>query len=101
MRFGTNAEVLAWSLAFLLQPVSAVFYPVSVLPGWLQSVATVLPTAQVFESVRAYLATGEVRTGALTGAILGSLVYLGLATLVARRTYRRVRELGLLAKPGY
>ena len=101
MRFGTNAEVLAWSLAFLLQPVSAVFYPVSVLPGWLQAVANILPTAHVFEAMRAFLATGEVRVVALLGAIGGSLVYLGLAALVARGTYRKVRELGLLAKPGY
>jgi len=32
LRFGQEAEVLAWGLAFLFQPVSAVFYPVSVLP---------------------------------------------------------------------
>ncbi len=101
MRFGTNAEVLAWSLAFLLQPVSAVFYPVEVLPGWLQAVARALPTSHVFEAMRAHLATGEVRSGALTGALLGSLAYLALSGVVARRTYHRVRRLGLLAKPGY
>ena len=101
MRFGTNAEVLAWSLAFLLQPVSAVFYPVEVLPGWLQPAALLLPTAHVFESMRAFLATGDVRITVLLGAIAGSIVYLALAGVVARSTYRRVRELGLLAKPGY
>ncbi len=101
LRFGTNAEVLAWSLAFLLQPVSAVFYPVAVLPGWLQWVAKALPTSHVFEAMRAFLATGEVRGAALAGALAGSVAYLAAAWLVAQSAYRQVRQLGLLAKPGY
>lgn len=101
MRFGTNAEVLAWSVAFLLQPVSAVFYPVSVLPEWLQAIALALPTSHVFEAMRAFLASGVVNTAGLAIAVVLSLVYLGLAALVARWTYGRVRQLGLLAKPGY
>ena len=36
LRFGQAAEALAWSVPFLLQPLSAVFYPVDVLPQWLQ-----------------------------------------------------------------
>ena len=32
LRFGQKAEVMAWGLAFLFQPFSAVFYPVSVFP---------------------------------------------------------------------
>ena len=35
MDFG--AEELAWSLAFLLLPLCCVYYPVSVLPDWLQA----------------------------------------------------------------
>lgn len=101
MRFGSNAEVLAWSLAFLIQPVSAVFYPVSTLPGWLQTVAHGLPTANVFEAMRAYLASGVVLGGHLAWAMVQSVIYLGLAAMLAAFTYKRVRKLGLLAKPGY
>jgi ABC-2 type transport system permease protein len=101
MRFGTNAEVLAWSLAFLLQPVSAVFYPVAVLPAWLQTVAQILPTAHVFESLRAYLATGQVLSNRLALAIVLSAGYLAASSMVALVSYRRVRQLGLLAKPGF
>ena len=31
MRFGQQAEVLAWGLVFLFQPISCVFYPLSEL----------------------------------------------------------------------
>ena len=37
LRYGFGAEELAWSLAFLLLPLCCVYYPVSVLPDWLQA----------------------------------------------------------------
>ncbi|RYJ00930.1 MAG: ABC transporter permease, partial [Acetobacteraceae bacterium] len=49
LRHGAGAEALAWSILFGLTPISAVFYPVAVLPGWLQPVALALPAAHVFE----------------------------------------------------
>ncbi|MFQ5779325.1 MAG: ABC transporter permease, partial [Nitrospiria bacterium] len=44
LRYGQEAEVMAWGLAFLVQPISAVFYPVSVLPPWLQPLALMMPS---------------------------------------------------------
>ena len=53
--FGFAAEPLIMVAPFLLMPVSAVFYPVSVLPGWLQPVALSVPTGIIFEDMRAVL----------------------------------------------
>jgi len=55
MRFGQQAEVLAWGMVFLFQPISCVFYPLEVLPGWLQAIALVNPAAHVFEGMREIL----------------------------------------------
>ncbi len=55
MRFGQEAEILAWSMVFLFQPISCVFYPIEVLPGWLQAIAWMNPAAHVFEGMRAVL----------------------------------------------
>lgn len=55
LRFGLGAEELAWSLAFLLLPLSCVYYPVSVLPEWLQWIALALPPTHVFEGMRSIL----------------------------------------------
>jgi ABC-2 type transport system permease protein len=55
LRYGLGAEELAWSLAFLLLPLSCVYYPVSALPGWLQPVALALPPTHVFEGMRSIL----------------------------------------------
>jgi len=101
LRFGSNAEVLAWSLALLLQPVCAVFYPVSALPGWLQAVAKCVPASYVFESLRAFLADGNVLVGDLFIAAGLDIVYLTVGGLVLAAAYRSVRTRGLLSRPGY
>ena len=40
---GGGAESLVWSMLFGLSPLAAVYYPVSVLPWWLQKIALLLP----------------------------------------------------------
>ena len=95
------ADLRVWSLAFGLQPVSAVFYPVSVLPGWLQGVAFFVPASHVFESLRSFFAEGQILVGRLVWAGTLDVVYLAGAAAVAARMYRQGRVLGKLARPGY
>jgi ABC-2 type transport system permease protein len=101
LRFGSNAEVLAWSLALLLQPVCAVFYPVASLPGWLQVIAKCVPASYVFEALRAFLADGTVLVGDLVIAGLLDVVYLAVGAAVLTAAFRVVRTKGLLSRPGY
>ena len=58
LRFGLGAESLAWFLIFALAPFSCVYYPLSILPDWLEPVAAILPSAHVFEGMRALLVDG-------------------------------------------
>src|SRR5262249_48021539 len=53
LRNGMGAESLAWTLMFVLMPLTCVYYPVSVLPDWLQVFAWMLPPTYVFEGMRA------------------------------------------------
>jgi ABC-2 type transport system permease protein len=55
MRYGLAAENLAWGAIFVTAPISGIYYPISTLPGWLQSVAWWLPTSHVFEGMRGVL----------------------------------------------
>jgi ABC-2 type transport system permease protein len=55
MRNGLGAENMAWSIMFIFLPLTCVYYPVSVLPPWLQHVAWALPPTYVFEGMRALL----------------------------------------------
>src|SRR3984893_13217256 len=55
LRNGLGAESLAWTIMFLLLPLTCVYYPVTILPGWLQVVAWTLPPTYVFEGMRELL----------------------------------------------
>ena len=39
LRYGLGAESLAWVAIFAVAPVSGIYYPISVLPDWLQPIA--------------------------------------------------------------
>src|SRR3981189_1522839 len=61
LRNGMGAESLAWTLMFVLMPLTCIYYPVNVLPDWLQVVAWALPPTYVFEGMRALVMEPGVR----------------------------------------
>jgi ABC-2 type transport system permease protein len=100
MRFGQEAEVLAWSMVFLFQPISCVFYPMEVLPGWLQPVALANPAAHVFEGMRAVLTTGASPwTNLIWAATLNMLLLIAVIAWFYR-TFAYCKEQGLLVRVG-
>ena len=99
-RWGQSAEALAWGIPFLIQPLSAVFYPVSVLPRWLQPVALSIPSTHVFEGMRQVLNGGGLAWHYLLWAGALNIVYLILASLFFRFMFGQARKNGLLAKLG-
>jgi ABC-2 type transport system permease protein len=92
LRWGLGAEELAWAAIFLVAPVSGVYYPIAVLPAWLQAVAWALPSAHVFEGMRAVLLEGAFPWAHFRTAALLDLVYLaiGIATFHLAIRYARV-----------
>jgi len=100
LRVGLGAESVVWMVMFLIAPVSAIYYPVSVLPDWLQPVAWALPTAHVFEGMRAVLFDGVFRLDFLAGAMLLNLFYFALGVAIFMWSFRAARQRGLLHQTG-
>jgi ABC-2 type transport system permease protein len=100
MRFGLGAESLAWIAIFALAPLSGVFYPVSILPDWLQGVSWALPSAYVFEGMRAVIFDGNVRFDYLLRALALNVVYLTAAGAYFLHTFHIARRRGLLMGQG-
>ena len=98
MRWGQAAESLAWAVPFFIQPLAAVFYPVAVLPGWLQPIANALPCTPVFEGMRAVLAGQPTPWAQIQSAFLLNLVWGALAAWFFAANLRYVRKTGLLVK---
>jgi ABC-2 type transport system permease protein len=100
IRFGLAAEALVWALPFVIQPVSAVFYPADVFPPWLQIIARLVPSTHIFEGMRAALRTGTVDASTLLAALTLNLVYLALGAAFFGWMLRQTREKGYLSHLG-
>ena len=100
LRYGAGAEALAWSVLFGLTPFAAVFYPVAVLPAWLQPVALALPAAHVFEGMRAALMHGTVAWGHLAWAFALDVAWIAAMGLLFMRQLQSARVKGALLNIG-
>lgn len=100
LRFGQEAEVLAWAVAFLFMPFSAVFYPVDVLPPVIKTISFFIPASHVFEGMRTLISNGGFPSKELVIATILNVIYLTVALIVFKLTYRKALKDGVIPKIG-
>jgi ABC-2 type transport system permease protein len=100
LRNGMGAESLAWTIMFLFLPLTCVYYPVSVLPHWLQYVAWALPPTYVFEGMRALLIDHVFRADLMIEAFAFNVVLFAAASIAFLLLLRSAREQGSLLQMG-
>ena len=100
LRLGLGAESLCWLGVFLIAPVTGIYYPVEVLPDWLEPIAWTLPSTYVFEGMRAVLFDQVFRRDLLAGALALNIVYLLLCSGVFLRMFHVARCQGKLLQQG-
>ncbi len=85
---------------FGLAPFAAVFYPVAILPGWLQPVSLAIPATHVFEGMRAALTEGRIAWDHLAWAVALDGVWLALAAWIFLAQFHQARVRGALLNIG-
>jgi ABC-2 type transport system permease protein len=100
LRNGMGAESLAWTLMFVLLPLICVYYPVNVLPYWLQLIAWSLPPTYVFEGMRALLMEHLFRADLMIEAFLLNALYFGAAVIAFLALLESARRAGSLLQTG-
>ncbi|MEK6748262.1 MAG: ABC transporter permease [Pseudomonadota bacterium] len=100
MRYGMGAESLAWALVFIFAPITGVYYPVAILPAWLQPISWSLPPTYVFEGLRELITTHQFNTAHFFYAVLLNAVYLSLSIILFMIAFRIARKHGLLLQIG-
>jgi ABC-2 type transport system permease protein len=98
LRLGTRIQALAWGLVLVFQPLTAAYYPLSVMPPPLQAVARLFPPTYVFEAARAGLEDPAIRWADMAAAAAENAVYFAVAVLFFNYMYRRSRETGQFAR---
>ena len=94
LRLGIRAQALAWTVVFVFLPLSAVYYPLLVLPPALQTVAAFLPMTHVFEGIRALMLEGTSPRASIIRSLVLNACYLPLALWFFNQSFEWTRQRG-------
>jgi ABC-2 type transport system permease protein len=100
LRNGMGAESLAWSIMFIFLPLTCVYYPVAVLPFWLQPVAWALAPTYVFEGMRALLIDHVFRADLMLQSLGLNAIYFAAAVVAFLALLNSARRTGALMQMG-
>lgn len=98
LRFGHTVEVFIWAIAVMMQPLSCVFYPLSVLPVWAQRAALFFPSTYLFENMRRMIAGGGVNWQQLAISSVLNVVYFILSVWFFYGSFAHAKKIGSLSK---
>lgn len=97
MRYGTKIQTFAWMSMAIVSPFAGVFYPVSVLPSWAQTVAHWVPVSYVFEAMRSIIAGDPVLLSDLFWPFILCLIYFVISLVMISASYREILKRGLIS----
>jgi ABC-2 type transport system permease protein len=100
IRFGPSFENIAWASLFFLAPLGCIYYPIDILPYWLQIIAKLLPLVHIFEEMRNILIYDIVNYYQILKASLISFIYFFLGIFIFYWSYSGAKERGTLINMG-
>ena len=99
VRFGPSFENIAWASLFLA-PLGCIYYPVEILPNWLQIIAKWLPLVHIFEEMRNILIHDTINHYQILKAILISFAYFVMGVIIFYLSYNGAKNRGTLINMG-
>ena len=100
VRFGPSFENIAWASLFFLAPLGCIYYPLEILPYWLQIIAKLLPLVHIFEEMRNILIHDIVNYSQILRAILISFIYFVIGVIIFYLSYSGAKNRGTLINMG-
>ena len=100
IRFGPSFENIAWASLFFLAPLGCIYYPVEILPNWLQIIAKGLPLVYIFEEMRNILMNDMINYYQIFKAISISSLYFFLGVGIFYASYYGAKVRGTLINVG-
>ena len=100
IRFGPSFENIAWASLFFLAPLGCIYYPIEILPDWLQTISKALPLVHIFEEMRNILINNTINYFQIYKAISISSIYFLLGVIVFYLSFYGARIRGTLINIG-
>jgi ABC-2 type transport system permease protein len=96
--FGNRAEAFAWASVNMVLVLAGIYYPISVLPDSIATIARAIPLTYFLDAYRSHYGfASEFQTPIATGLVL-SVFYAALAHWAFLAAIQRARRTGLLLK---
>ena len=100
IRFGPSFENIAWASLFFLAPLGCIYYPIEILPNWLQIIAKSLPLVHIFEEMRNILINDLINYYEISKSIIISILYFIFGVIIIYAAYGGARKRGTLLNIG-
>ena len=100
VRFGPSFENIAWASLFFLAPLGCIYYPIEILPDWLQFSAKLLPLVYIFEEMRNILIYDIINYFEIIKAVIISVLYFLFGTIIFYLSYNGAKNRGTLINMG-
>ena len=100
IRFGPSFENIAWASLFFLAPLGCIYYPIEILPQWLQIIAKLLPLVHIFEEMRNILIYDIINYLQILKATFISLLYFVFGIVIFYTSYSGAKDRGTLINMG-
>ena len=100
IRFGPSFENIAWASLFFLAPLGCIYYPIEILPNWLQLIAKALPLVHIFEEMRNILINDSINYYSIIKSIIISSSYFLFGVAIFYTAYYGARKRGTLINIG-
>ena len=100
VRFGPSFENIAWASLFFLAPLGCIYYPIEILPNWLQIISKLLTLVHIFEEMRNILIYDIINYIQIIKAIFISLLYFIFGIIVFYWSYNGAKVRGTLINMG-
>ena len=100
VRFGPSFENIAWASLFFLAPLGCIYYPIEILPDWLQTISKLLPLVHIFEEMRNILIYDIINYSQIIKAILIAFIYFVFGIVIFYMSYSGAKNRGTLINIG-
>lgn len=93
--YGQKIETMVWAMGWLPAPFCSVYYPLEVLPTWMQLIGKCLPMTYAFQAVRVALNTGTTSYSDIGISFALNIVYLIAAIMFFNHQFKKSKQYGL------
>lgn len=95
MRLGKRSIDLVYYIGWIFSPFCAVYYPLDLLPNYLQIISRILPMTYIFEGIRAVLGKGSMSITDIYISFLLNIFYLILSLIFFNLMFAKSKINGL------